>query len=419
MAGIPVDTDLNSLGVIKSGNLPPLISTAAVNGRDGTRAGDGGGQTDPPYDPVGILFEDSFDDQPDWDSGLPENTTGLTMPPGDPGWWPVAVVQHAGTHRIPLGWSHVRQTPRFAPSRGHPNKHENIEVNAATVAENPNRARGGAGKSAVFWRDADDNASFSSDGILLKHLDEGAPEIYVEFYINFSDGFIDSYYNAPGDGSHTTGQAKLFRVYNWTGVGAPFQYHGELYDENKKPLFIWDGLGYPETRNGYGFRNQLAFMTKRSSPVQPGEEKYLNAQGDPSNDFPSSYHPITTTSNGGDTLIDRLTGQPMDPEQFSIDIDQVFGDETHWTRMGFYLKMNSAPGAFDGVYTQWVDGRKVLDLKTMQWVSAGQTMNGGRWNAVALGGNDFFQGYPRSDKHEDWYAIDDLVILDSIPQELL
>jgi len=38
---------------------------------------------------------------------------------------------------------------------------------------------------------------------------------------------------------------------------------------------------------------------------------------------------------------------------------------------------------------------------------------------VSIGGNDFFQQYPNEDMHEEWYSIDDIVVRDSIPQELL
>jgi hypothetical protein len=41
------------------------------------------------------------------------------------------------------------------------------------------------------------------------------------------------------------------------------------------------------------------------------------------------------------------------------------------------------------------------------------------WNFFAIGGNDYFQPYPNADRHEDWYAIDDIVVRDSLPERLL
>lgn len=358
-----------------------------------------------------VIFSDSFDEQPDWNSGLPENHYGSNTTGGaSTGGWEVDVVQSADTHTIPLGWSYVRQTPAYAPSRGDVNNHEVIEISSASTFENPNRVRGGTGKSFVSWRDSN-TKQFVSDGILLKYFPEGFDQLYVEFWVNFSDEMIATYYN-PDYQTQTTGLAKLFRVYHWTGQGNVFDYYSD-----KNPAFLWGFEGRPESQRGYGFRNKMSALTRRTISTDPAQSKFLDHQGNPSNQVPSSYHPVTTTRYGDSILKDQRDGKLMSLDQFSADIDEVFGDETHWTKMAFFVKMNSAPGAYDGQLVQWIDGKKITDIKTMQWVSA--TRNMVKWTTIGFGGNDNFDKYPNELRHEEWYAVDDIKVATKIPDELI
>lgn len=366
------------------------------------------------------IFSDSFDSQPDWHSGLPENHYGSNTTGGasDSGWnvdigqFSSIVPGSAGVHVIPQGWDLVRQTPAYAPSRGDAGKHEVIEISEDSIVENPNRALGGTGKSAVFWRDSN-TKNFVSDGILGKYFPEGLDQVYVEFWFNWSNETIWSYHNDPLGLSSRLGQSKLFRIYSWTGESKPFDFYSD-----KNPHMIWGFEGGPKSLGGYGFRNKLSFLTRRTSNGTPSESRYIDDNGNPSDDPPSSYHPSTTTLYGGGIITNQLTGQPMSSSSSDYpDIDQIFGDETHWTKMGFFVKMNSAPGAFDGVFKQWLDDTLITDLDTVQWVSATRDMV--KWNVVALGGNDHFFKYPNSEKHEEWYAIDEVKIANEIPDYLI
>src|SRR5690554_4718063 len=88
--------------------------------------------------PVGaeVIFEENFDDQPDWHSAM-HSSDGT---------------QRATTHIIPEGWYSIRQDPTWAPSERHPDRHESIEI----LESNSDKARGGKGKSMVSWRDSHD-----------------------------------------------------------------------------------------------------------------------------------------------------------------------------------------------------------------------------------------------------------------------
>ena len=42
-----------------------------------------------------------------------------------------------------------------------------------------------------------------------------------------------------------------------------------------------------------------------------------------------------------------------------------------------------------------------------------------KWNFFSIGGNDFFHLYPDSDRRQEWWAADDVLVRDSIPEALL
>jgi len=362
-----------------------------------------------------VIFSETFDDQPDWTSGLPENDRGtFSMSGSVQGGWDVDVVQTAGVHTLPDGWDFVRQTPSYAPSLGDADRHETLEVSSKSTAENPNRAKGRIGKSLVSWRDSDISKgenSFQSDGILLKYYPEGFDQLYIEFWVNFSDTTVATYYN-PDYKTATTGLSKLFRVYHWDGSGLTFDYYS-----NKNPNFLWGFEGRPTSQSGYGFRNLLSGLTRRTDSGDPSQSKFIDHRGSPSNDLPSSYHPSTLTAYNGSALIDKRDGGVMGPNVGAIDIDQIFGDESQWTKVAFFVKMNSAPGAYDGQLIQWIDDRKIIEINTMQWVASTRDMV--KWNAFGFGGNDNFNKYPNELRHEEWYAFDDIMVATEIPAELL
>lgn len=348
-----------------------------------------------------LIFEENFDGQPDWTSGLPENDRGgLKVSSGT-----VDITQRSETHTIPVGWDVVRQAPKWAPSTGHPDRHEVIEI----LESNSHKARGGQGKSFVSWRDSNisDGANYwNSDGVLARKIPP-TDELYVEFWITFSNEMIATYYS-PEYKDDSTGSGKFFRVYHDDPTTGEFHFFGG----NNNPHFVWGHSGRPAANNGYGFRNNLSFLTRRANL----SEGYFLRNGTPTTSEPSSYRTDTLESFGGSALIDRKNGGYISKTGV-VDIDQVFGDEQHWTKIGFYLKMNSAPGVFDGIFIQWVDDTKVIEINTMNWVESARDMV--QWNTVALGGNDWFNKYPDEQRVEEWYAIDDFKVFSKIPEELV
>jgi len=369
----------------------PVIATRK-DLRDGSR---GSGTTTEPSQ-EGVIFSESFDNQPDWTSGLPENATWRN-PDGLPD-----RVQgvHTG-HTMPKDWYAIYQDPRWAPSLGDTDRHEAAEI----LASNTDKARGGTGKSYVCWRDSrllDSNPGlWNSDSALLYRLDQADPggegfyELYAEFWIAFSPEIIDSFY------LNWMGAAKLFRIYSFTGDwNAPFDYFNEV----SHPELLWSIYGGTQ----YGLKNFIALYGVDPPEGAPSMPKAPVGNGD----FPLSYMYDT-----GDPIPDQLNGGLITPDLYDAAMmDQVFGPGGTWNKMAFHIKMNSAPGVNDGVLSQFLNDQRILHQTDVAWCSADREMV--PMNVLGISGNDFFNEYPNEDRREEWYAIDDLVVRGSLPEDL-
>lgn len=117
--------------------------------------------------------------------------------------------------------------------------------------------------------------------------------------------------------------------------------------------------------------------------------------------------------DGEDTvLVDKKNGGLI--TSGPVALDQVFGGENTWTKVGFYLKMNSAQGVYDGVLMQWIDDKRTFINETLAWIQPGYQMV--KWNSVLIGGNDgTFTPWPNDERRQAWYAIDDLKVYNGIP----
>lgn len=348
--------------------------------------------------PVGaeVIFEENFDDQPDWHSAMNSSDR----------------VQSATTHIIPEGWYSIRQDPTWAPSVGHPDKHESIEI----LATNSDKARGGQGKSMVSWRDSYDPGwnRWNSESMMVKYLPDGYDELYVEFWIRFSDEWTREHISGKPSAA-----SKIFRISSWSGVSSEYT---AFSGGNLGPIALWD-----HAVNSYGVRNAVAFRggphgenyDLKEGSIE-GLPRTLVGIGDLNLNFTQDLKGMGV---GGEDpiIIDQLTMQPLDLNSSStVQHDQIFGEGPNWTKLAFYVKMNSKPDANDGVFRQWLNDKQIFNIETIPWVrSVDEREISAKWNLVAIGGNDFFQIYENKLRHEEWYAIDDIVIRSSIPQDLV
>lgn len=340
-----------------------------------------------------VIFEENFDDQPDWTSAMYSTDT----------------VQRASTHTIPEGWHSIRQVPEWAPSKGHPDRHEAIEI----LSSNADKSRGDSGKSYVSYRDSYDKgwSFWASESILLKYIPEGYEQLYVEFWIRFDPNWTRT--KVEGLASATS---KMFRVSSWSGDGSEY---GAFSDGNIGPIALWD-----HKLNSYGMRAGLAFRGgphsdnyKFSSEDIPDLGHFISSGSLGDLNMSYKYSLVGLGKDGGDPkLVDRVEGGVITPKSGEIEHDNVFGSGDSWTKLGFFVKMNSAPGVKDGEFRMWLDDQQIVVSTQIPWIRPSQSRDeNAKWNVVAIGGNDFFQTYPNKDRHEEWYSIDDLVIRNDIP----
>lgn len=346
-----------------------------------------------------VLFEESFDGQPDWHSGMEINDRG-GWPKGD---GPDQVQCVEDGHVLPEGWDCARQNPAWAPSVGHPDRHENMEITAL----NADKARGGSGKSLVIWRDSTTGPAhaWNSDGILSKSLGSGHKSLYVRFWIR-----LGSDWTPFGE----TGMTKLFRITSYDGAG-------ELYkgfsDGNSSAIFVWD-----YEANNYGVRNKLAFRgdpqetnytIKYPAPIDM--PRGMNA-GDISLNFTGYVVDLNGDGQPDQKITDLInlkTGRVIDPTEV-VTHDELWGDA--WHKVEFFIQMNSEPGAMDGVIKQWFDDQLIFSNESFPWM--GYDSEGGiLWNFVHFGGNSHFHAHQDSVRREEWYSIDDVVIRNDLPED--
>lgn len=333
-----------------------------------------------------VIFDENFDAQPDWLHTMdasPYTAVERFVDKGDV---------------IPKGWDFARVEPKWSPSTGHPDRHEPIEI----LASNAEKAFGGSGKSMVCWRDGYENdGRWDSEGLLLKRL-EPQSELYVEYKILFSPEIYSSYLTGR------LGEGKIFRMYAFSGDwNSPFRY----FDGVNHPEIVWNLVGDER----YGIRNKISLLGIGASagapdmprPVSWGSGWSLSFKSDIQGRVPGVPEMIPDQKNGG----------LIDPDVDGVaSLERVFGTPGTWNKMAFYGKLNSAPGVFDGVLSQYLNGQRILHTEQVAWIPAGEEMR--YWNVVGLGGNDYLELYPNEDRHEEWYAIDDLKIMNKLPSQL-
>jgi len=379
MPGIPENITIagRTPATIK-GNLPPLINTAEA-ARGGFRAGDdtGGGA-----DPVGLFFQDNFNDQADWDA---------TIAPGE--------AYAAAGATLPTGWDAARTTAGWAPSRGaeYSEGFESLYVKSGSEF-----TRSGTGKALVAYRSARESSAWWGDKILCKFLPEGTKSVFVRFWIRYQPGWTNR------------GQTKIFRV-----QGADM--NENIWNSSSlRPGAIWDFQG-----NSYGSRN---FISRRSSEfgwTNPPmvETRQIGTGGDSPLDWRVDSHDLDNngTPDNYPQLRSAIDNSVMTLDGSITEHSEFMGSA--WHKMEFYMEMNSAAGEQDGKFVQWVDDQLVHRNLQMPW-RQNDAVGYEDFRLVKLGGNDSWSsGQDGADitdamKLQEWYAIDEVQIYLSLPEEM-
>jgi hypothetical protein len=337
---------------------------------------------------AGVIFEENFDTQPDFTSTLNSTVNGQETRNG---------------FTLPDNWDAMYQGTRWSPETGFPNNHASFEI----LAANADKTRSGSGKSMVNWRESYNAGwnNWASDSQLQKVLSQEYDEIYIEFWISFSANWV-------GRTLNNGGISKFARIGHYDGVGDPFN-GAPPSNPALGPVLFWDYV-----QNDYGQRNNVAF---RGGP--PGYNYRMDtAAAGITGQTNFTSETVGMAEGGGNPLVvDQVNGGYLsDVDRYNfIFHDQLWGAAGNWTKVALYVKMNSAPGVNDGLMMQWINGQRIKIETTVPWVGANPENKMVGWNFISIGGNDFFRPYPNEDRFEDWYAIDDVVVRTSIPEDLL
>lgn len=298
------------------------------------------------------------------------------------------------------GWTSRRNGEvKYSPATGYPSHHDAFEVKTLS---------GDTEKSMVIWReswvDNQGNGRFVSDGILTKAIPGGKSELFSRFKIKFQPGWTND------------GQSKFFRFSSVDENGSPYSF---FTDGDNGPVVFWD-WGH----NSFGVRNFIALRGHPQSedssyfmynPVPDGLPR-SPVSGDMSLNFDNNMRDLDGNGSNENTitLIDRTTDSVI--QSGNIGHDQVYGYD-EWNTVEIYVKMNSAPGAEDGVLKQWINGQLTFSNSNIPWMSSSSP--GGRlWNSISFGGNHFFDSYPNASAVEEYAAIKGIEVYDELPGDM-
>jgi len=318
------------------------------------------------------IFREDFDSQADFTSTMHSTDKAQTIARG---------------YVLPEGWYGLYNGTQWSTETGYPNKHASLEV----LKANEDKAFGGQGKSAVHWRESFSLGwkNWASDSQLVKVFDQGYKELHVKFQLRFSP----NWWQRENFGNYIS---KIFRVGSWDREGDVFSgFQGSL-----GPIFLWD-----YKRDAYGVRNVFAFRCGPHGLNYNCNDEYSGGS------LNYTTHTKGQDEGGTDPQLKNLAGSGYLVDfKGSTTHDQVFGPTENWTEVEFYVRMNSAPGAADGIVRQWINGERVLNKENVPWVQSNPENQMVEWNYIAIGGNDYFQPYSNDQQFEDWYAIDNLVV---------
>lgn len=306
--------------------------------------------------PIGIVFEDNFDEHNNW---LPAQLSTSY------GYW-------QGEESIPKNYHSYRiQGSVFLNDVG-----EN-SLSISSINQ-----RGSSGKALTIWNEtATDSNSWLSDGLLGLKLEDEYESIFIRFFVKFDP----LWQWGTGNGSPLQ---KFFRVSHWNGT-SPFVMGG---NGAHQPMMIHDLAKWSNGASNISvisnFRYTYAYYPQDAIPKQSKNK--------------------TTYFEGGE-----YGGNGTDFNDIGMMGD---GD---WHEWKFYVKMNSSKGTPDGEFKFWQDSKLVVEETNLAWQDYGATTRN-MWNYIMIGGNNFNRFAASADQIEQWYAIDDLVISTSdIPSEYI
>lgn len=296
-----------------------------------------------------IIFEDSFDASPDWESH--ESTPGNNVNWFSSSW----IYNPSGPPEPPMqNWTSYRtEIP--------------LSNTVKRYVLNEEGKRGASGKGITY--NVESKGTWSGGGLDLYLGNIGYQEIFVRFYLRYDPA---TWVWAWRDTGFNGEKQKLIRISRLkdeptTQTSWNPQLFGTLAEGgHQMPVLYPDakennGVGYntPSVNGKYGLYLEY---TKRYDPEYGTES-------------PFEIRTFPMPSLGLKNFVPPTSGTDA-----SIDYYKTDGD---WHSYEFRVKMNSAPGVADGEWEAWIDGGENPAQHTLQtgvaWVSNGGSVTPG-WN---------------------------------------
>ena len=229
---------------------------------------------------------------------------------------------------------------------------------------------------------------WGSDVDLTKDLGEEYSELWFEIWVRFQPGYQWAAINDGGGQS----AMKFFRCRRYSGITTTnrFSFFGEDaysgYPVMIQKLKVW-GTG-PDS----DLMRSTPMLRGYSHPDTYGTSDAYSTMGD------YDENPEEGIYQGGST---------------GLSWEQTFGDGD-WHKVNVYLKMDSSPGAGDGVYEFWLDDIKEYAITDIPWRQAGDPAPMG-WNECSIGGNMHNIWAAETEKAEQWYQVDEFKVYNGKP----
>ncbi|WP_372972236.1 hypothetical protein [Marinobacter sp.] len=321
-----------------------------------------------------LVFDADFNNTPDWSN---EEVAQRLRYPGD-------TLDPSAAANIPGNfdsyytseWWHPNGSSGKAPVPG----------SKPVASIDGSQSRQAGGKSFVVYDESYGTpGGWGADAQLGKDLPGVYDELWVEFYIKFQQDWVWM------DVENGSGQTitKLFRAryvpenykeetrYDFFGVGG----------RAKAPVYMLDLKSW--TKPDSSIARLTPFIRGFTPQELIGVDEHY---------FLKEYEEETSIYQGN---------------KDSLSFAEVFqtGD---WVKVNIRIKMDSAPGAGDGVEEVWIND--VLEKKRtdIPFRREGEGQGVG-FNWISIGGNTHNYPYPDEAQHEQWYAVTDLKVWNGKP----
>lgn len=318
-----------------------------------------------------VVFQDNFDATPDWASQ--QRTVGGL------GWGEPTFSGTCSTYCPPLNWTAYRASQSWWT----PNLRDTYLINSEG-------ARGGSGKGMTYNIESTGVYGDWSGGGIDKYLGSaGYGELYIRLWIKETPEFCWASSNL-----NLNAMGKLVRITSLRRDPTidPNLFNPEVYPSpDTSPTLIVNA--YHRFQPNYLIPSQFNLEERYA----PNYEMGIGSTWGPNPNFGGSDLGVvfpTDISTGG----------------------QGYCGDNQWHSYEFYVKMNSALGAADGVYKVWLDGQLAASKSTIPWIKPGTDTNGTvmnmdtGWNWIMINDNIDATPYARADKVEMSRYIDDVVM---------